>query len=174
LFNILLFFDLTSLFKFKNNSDCYGLVSTVSYQAISVALKVYKIYVGIVECGGFTMSEENEKDENLSRMVNLLRSGAIMLHESCPVCHSPLFKVRDEIVCPKCQKRVVFVRKDEEASKVLEESVLSTLEGTLVVKIQDLEKEISKERDPDRLYNLLRILVAFLEALERIKRIESR
>lgn len=120
------------------------------------------------------MSEEDEKDENLSRMVNLLRSGATMLHESCPICHFPLFKVRDEIVCPKCQKRVVFVRKDEEASKVLEESVLSTLEGTLVVKIQDLEKEISKERDPDRLYNLLRILVAFLEALERIKRIESR
>ncbi|MEX2702129.1 MAG: Sjogren's syndrome/scleroderma autoantigen 1 family protein [Candidatus Baldrarchaeia archaeon] len=117
------------------------------------------------------MSKKNENSESISRMVDLLRSGAVMLREACPVCHSPLFKVRDEIICPKCQKRVVIVQRDEEASKVLEESVLSTLKGTLVVKVQALEKEIAKEKDPDKLYELLRILVAFLEALERIKRI---
>jgi len=117
------------------------------------------------------VSKENENDENIDRMVNLLRSGAIMLREACPVCHSPLFKVRDEIICPRCQKRVVIIHKDEEASKILEESVLSTLKSTLVTKIQNLEKDIARENDPDKLYELLRILVAFLEALERIKRI---
>jgi len=119
------------------------------------------------------VTKEDENSENISRMVNLLRSGAVMLREACPVCHSPLFKVRDEVICPKCQKRVVIIQKDEEASKILEESILSTLKSTLVVKIQNLEKEIARENDTDRLYELLRILVAFLEALERIKRIEA-
>lgn len=119
------------------------------------------------------MSEKNENSENISRMVDLLRSGAIMLREACPVCHSPLFKVRNEIICPRCQKRVVIVQKDEEASKILEESILSTLKSTLIAKVQALEKEIAREEDPDKLYEILRILVAFLEALERIKRIEA-
>ncbi|MHA1594842.1 MAG: Sjogren's syndrome/scleroderma autoantigen 1 family protein [Candidatus Baldrarchaeia archaeon] len=119
------------------------------------------------------MTEDRSDAEKLARMVDLLRAGAVMLSETCPVCHSPLFKVGGDVYCPSCQKKVVIVKRDEEATVYLRTSVLTALEESLIVKIQELGSKISRETDMGNLYDLMRILVITLEALEKIKRIKG-
>ena len=119
------------------------------------------------------MTEDRNETERISRMVNLLRAGAVMLSETCPVCHSPLFKVGSDIYCPSCQKKVIIVKKDEEATVFLRSSVLTNLEESLIVKIQELGTKIARETSMENLYDLLRVLVITLEALEKIKRIKG-
>lgn len=119
------------------------------------------------------MKGERSEAEKLTRMVNLLRAGAVMLSETCPVCHSPLFKVGADIYCPSCQKKVVIVKKDEEATVFLRSSVLTMLEESLIAKVQELGTKIARETSVENLYDLMRVLVITLEALEKIKRIKG-
>ena len=41
-----------------------------------------------------------------------------MLADSCPDCKVPLFKKNEEIFCPKCNRKAVFVSSDEEAKRI--------------------------------------------------------
>ncbi|MHC1586208.1 MAG: Sjogren's syndrome/scleroderma autoantigen 1 family protein [Candidatus Hecatellaceae archaeon] len=110
--------------------------------------------------------------EDLKRMAELLKSGATMLEEACPRCNSPLFKLASgEIYCAKCNQRVVVVRSEEEIPSALTPMALSTLEETLTLNLQRLERLIRGESSPEALEKLLRLVNAHLEALERVKRI---
>jgi len=56
------------------------------------------------------MVSEEERALAIKRMTELLRGGATMLGEHCPLCGSPLFRLRSgEIVCP-VHGRVVVAR----------------------------------------------------------------
>ena len=48
-------------------------------------------------------------------MADLLRSGHTMLNKSCPLCNNPIFRNKDdEIFCPICKRKVLFVEKNSE------------------------------------------------------------
>jgi len=105
-------------------------------------------------------------------MADLLRSGATMLEEACPQCNSPLFKLTTgEIYCAKCGRKVIIVRSDEEIPSAVTPVALSTLEETLTVNLQRLEKQIRKTEDAEVLEQLLRLVNAHLEALEKVRRL---
>ncbi|RLG83278.1 MAG: hypothetical protein DRO18_08050 [Thermoprotei archaeon] len=40
------------------------------------------------------MSTKPSREELIRKMTELLRSGAIMLDQACPLCGSPLFRLR--------------------------------------------------------------------------------
>ncbi|RLI34778.1 hypothetical protein DRO53_02830 [Candidatus Bathyarchaeota archaeon] len=108
----------------------------------------------------------------MRRMADLLRSGATMLEEACPQCNSPLFKLTTgEIYCAKCGRKVIIVRSDEEIPSAVTPVALSTLEETLTVNLQRLEKQIRKTEDAEVLEQLLRLVNAHLEALEKVRRL---
>ncbi|MCD6509254.1 MAG: hypothetical protein J7L11_02545 [Thermoprotei archaeon] len=110
-------------------------------------------------------------DDAIKQMAQLLRSGATMLSQTCPVHGVPLFKLKTgDIICPVCRKRVVFVREGEEA-KAMGIIALSELEKTVYEKIRFLTGLISSEEDPDRMYEPLRLIIACLEVLEKLKRL---
>src|SRR5207245_187669 len=48
--------------------------------------------------------------EDVKRMADLLKSGATMLSDVCPECGNPLFRVKGDIFCAKCNKPVVYAR----------------------------------------------------------------
>ncbi|MEM0380501.1 MAG: Sjogren's syndrome/scleroderma autoantigen 1 family protein [Desulfurococcaceae archaeon] len=106
----------------------------------------------------------------VKKMAELMKAGAIMLAETCPVegCRLPLFKLKTgEIVCP-VHGRVYVVKSDEEALKIREEITLkTTLDKLEEMVIKHIYSRIeSDELETTELINLL-------EILERIYRIKN-
>jgi len=107
-------------------------------------------------------------------MADLLRSGATLTEYSCPVCSSPLFRLKgDELWCAKCQKKVVVVKEGEQVTELTSLAALGEVESTLLGKIQEINKMIREEGDIEHLQRLSNVLSTLLENLEKIKKIEK-
>ena len=109
------------------------------------------------------------RSEAVKKMAELLKLGAVMLPQKCPVkdCNLPLFKLRSgEVVCPT-HGRVYLVRSDEEAKQVLSKAslmqVLDALEKRVI--------EILNRSGNELLSAGYREIIGWLEVLERIIRI---
>ena len=117
------------------------------------------------------MARKDAKD--LETMANLLKQGAALTEYSCPVCVSPLFKLKTgELWCAKCQKRVVIVKEGETTAEATRTLTLNTVESTILVKIQEIEKRLKEETDAVQLEKLTATLASLLENLERIRKIK--
>jgi UPF0148 protein len=117
-----------------------------------------------------------EKKENtpIKRMADLLVQGATLTDLSCPVCASPLFRLRDGTLwCAQDEKKVVVVKEGEEAPKPTSGNAYDKLEATLLSKIQDLEIKIAKTDDADELQKLSNALSNLLGSLEKIQKIKK-
>jgi len=109
---------------------------------------------------------------DLQTMANLLKQGATLTDLSCPACASPLFKLKDQkLWCAKCQKQVILVKEGETPTEATRQLLLSTLETTLLTKIQEIEKRIKDEKDPEQLQKLTTTLSTLLEDLSKIRKI---
>ena len=112
--------------------------------------------------------------ENIKIMADLLRQGATLTEYACPSCSSPLFKLRNkELWCAKCQKQVIIVRQGEPEPQPQKAPAFSSLEATLLTKIQHLEEQLAQETDPKKLETLGTTLSALLENLERIRNMKK-
>lgn len=106
-------------------------------------------------------------------MTDLLRQGATLTELPCPVCSSPIFKLKSgDLWCAQCQKRVVVLKEGESPTKATSYMLLTSLESTLLTKVQEVESRISEEADLKKLQELGGILSTLLENLERIKKIK--
>ncbi|MEM4576634.1 MAG: Sjogren's syndrome/scleroderma autoantigen 1 family protein [Candidatus Nezhaarchaeales archaeon] len=120
------------------------------------------------------MSKSGDDTAKMRRMVDLLRSGATMLADVCPICNSPLFKLKSgEIYCPGCEKRVVFVKEGEDVAKATQIQVISELSSTASQKLMELTNMAKYESDVDRLYELGRCVLTWLEIFERVRKIQT-
>jgi UPF0148 protein len=115
-----------------------------------------------------------KESKEIQTMANMLRQGATLTDMSCPICASPLFKLRSgEIWCVKCQKRVVIVKEGETPTEATKPILLSQLESTVLTKIQEIEKKLKEEADPAQLEKLTATLSQLLENLEKIKKMKQ-
>jgi len=74
----------------------------------------------------------------IKRMAELMRSGAVMLDQQCPLCGSPLFRLRSgEVVCP-VHGRVRVVRSESEAIEVMSDAVLDEVEQLASRRLHEL------------------------------------
>ncbi len=111
--------------------------------------------------------------EPIQSMANLLRQGATLTQFSCPVCSSPIFKLKSkELWCVKCQKRVVIVKEGTSPPEAASSALLGTLESTVLGKMQEIEKKIKSETDPHELQKLSGLLSTLLENLEKIRKMK--
>ncbi len=115
------------------------------------------------------MTKLASRSEVVKKMAELLKLGAVMLPQKCPVknCNLPLFKLRSgEIVCPT-HGRVYLVRSDEEAKQILSKAslmqVLDALEKRVI--------EVLNKSGNNILSVGYREIIGWLEVLERIIRI---
>jgi len=107
-------------------------------------------------------------------MTDLLRQGATLTELSCPACSSPLFKLRSgDLWCAQCQKRVIVMKEGESPTEATSSMLLTSLESTLLTKIQEMEKRIREESDVQKLQALGGILSTLLENLEKVRKIKS-
>ncbi|MEM1533330.1 MAG: Sjogren's syndrome/scleroderma autoantigen 1 family protein [Desulfurococcaceae archaeon] len=116
------------------------------------------------------MTIENRKVVE-KKMAELLKTGAAMLAQKCPVegCYLPLFKLKTgEVICPE-HGRVYIVKSDEEAKEVASRAlvlkVLEDLEGRVIDALSTLPQHSIDEGYRD--------VIGWLEVLERIMRIKK-
>jgi UPF0148 protein len=112
----------------------------------------------------------------VKRGANLLLQGAALTDLSCPVCSSPLFRLKDGTLwCAKDEKKVVVVKEGEEPPKQAASptSAYDKLEATLMSKIQDIQDKIEKTQDMDELQKLTLALDQLLNSVEKIKKMKA-
>jgi len=109
----------------------------------------------------------------VKRMADLLRSGAAMLQETCPVCATPLFRLGKDTFCPKCNRPVAIVKSAEEEVRLASQQVLDNLEQAILEKIAELNTMIRNERGLAPLRELGEAVKTYLSALEQIRRLGS-
>jgi UPF0148 protein len=105
-------------------------------------------------------------------MSDLLKAGATMLADNCPVCGSPLFKIGNEVRCSHCDKPVVFVKNNEDLTKAAGSALLVEIEETILTKLREINDQIKTEVDDGRLRDLSSLLFSWLEALEKLRKIQ--
>lgn len=110
---------------------------------------------------------------HVKRMADLLKSGAILLSEHCPVCNSPLFDISGKIYCVKCDRPVQIVKSAEEEGKVKADIFLADLEETFYLKMREAIAAVKSESEPDRVSKNLTLISQWLDLLERVKRLKQ-
>jgi UPF0148 protein len=114
------------------------------------------------------------EDKPIKRMAELLRQGATLTDLSCPVCASPLFRLKDGTLwCANDQKKVVVVKQGEEVENA-SGAVYHKLEGTLLAKVQDIQNKIQHTDDVEELYKLSTALTELLSNLEKVQKMKKR
>jgi UPF0148 protein len=105
-------------------------------------------------------------------MAELLKTGATMTDLSCPVCSSPLFRLKNgDLWCAQDQKKVVVVKEDEQVSETQAQTSLSSVESVLMAKIQEINNRIQNEEDLDEIQRLNSVLAGLLDNLDKVKRL---
>ncbi len=116
----------------------------------------------------------SKEAKNIKVMADLLRQGATLTEHACPACSSPLFKLRSgELWCAHCQKRVIIVKEGETEPETPDPTFFSSLESTILVKIQEIEKELREEKDAEKMQNLGTTLSTLLKNLEKIRKMKK-
>jgi UPF0148 protein len=118
------------------------------------------------------MSMSND-DKQIKRMADLLKSGATMLFEHCPECNTPLFKIKNEVWCSNCNKRVIIVGEGEE-TKVTNMLLLEDIEKTIIIKLQEISHGIRNEMNPAKLLEMGELLLKWFEILEKVRNIRKK
>jgi hypothetical protein len=67
---------------------------------------------------------------------------------------------------------VIVVKEGETPSEATTPVLLSSLESTILMKIQEIEKEIREEKDSEKLQKLGSSLSTLFENLERIRKMK--
>lgn len=109
----------------------------------------------------------------VKRMADLLRSGATMLQETCPVCATPLFRLGKDTFCPKCNRPVTIVKSAEEEVRLASQQVLDNLDQAILEKIAELNATIKNEHGLAPLRELGEAVKTYLSALEQIRKLRS-
>jgi UPF0148 protein len=110
---------------------------------------------------------------DVKKMAELLKSGATMLQETCPECHTPLFRKGKETFCPKCNRQVVIIQSAEDEARLLTDRVLESSEQTLLAKIQEINIAMKNETDPEKLITYGDALTSWLTAIEKLRRLKG-
>lgn len=103
------------------------------------------------------------KEEQISKIAELLLAGGKMLGVHCGKCGSPFFEKDGKVVCPLCGE----ITRGEEKPKA---DVYEKMRGVLEKKLAELAEKLESESDREKILEILDRMKAFLEALERVGR----
>ena len=111
--------------------------------------------------------------EDVKRMAELLKSGATMLSDICPECGSPLFRIKGEVFCAKCNKPVVYARAMGPQATVSPSHLLDSLEQTIVAKLNEANEFLRAEKNPEKLSVYSNLVFGWLSTLEKLRAVRE-
>jgi uncharacterized Zn finger protein (UPF0148 family) len=114
-------------------------------------------------------------DEVIRKMSESLRAGATMLPYNCPVCNSPLFRLKDKTFCIKCgssqasTSEIIAQAASPQLNSV--KAMVPQMTSTVLSKLKKLEVEVNDTTDPARLFQLSDLMLRLLSILESLERL---
>lgn len=107
-------------------------------------------------------------NENIQDMAELLRKGARMLSESCPICATPIFQLKTgDLFCSKCNKPVKILSKDEDIEQATTEA---SLESTLLKKLALMQVLLDVEENPVNVKELTETISVLFDMITKLKK----
>jgi UPF0148 protein len=114
----------------------------------------------------------SSRDLVAKKMAQLIRAGATLTSYTCPVCGTPLLKLKTgEYYCANCDRPVVIVKSDAEEKEVMIRYGLMDIRNTLYERLVMINNELKETKDIDRINELVRSMVLILEAYDKITQI---
>ncbi len=111
--------------------------------------------------------------DDVKRMADLLKSGATMLSDICPECGSPLFRIKGEVFCAKCNKPVVYATATGPQASISPGHLLDSLEQTIMAKLTQANELLKSEKDPEKLSVYSNLVFGWLSTLEKLRAVKD-
>jgi UPF0148 protein len=105
------------------------------------------------------------------KAVKMLLSGATLLSEPCPYCKGVRVMKDGHALCVNCGKEPE-IKKIESYSKINESNMIPKTESTLSIleqKLQNLSKELEKEKDHEKQQQILKSINSLVEIIGKLK-----
>ena len=100
----------------------------------------------------------NEKDI-AATIASYIKQGWKLTSYSCPICGSPLVSKGSDYFCPRCKKKVMIAKDENEAWRLIKADVIMQLEKKVIEKIKMIVDEgIDDSISVPKLKNYLEIL----------------
>ena len=111
--------------------------------------------------------------DDVKHMADLLKSGATMLSDICPECGSPLFRIKGEVFCAKCNKPVVYAKATGPQATVSPSHLLDSLEQTIMTKLTEANEFLKAEKEPEKLAAYSNMVFGWLSTLEKVRAVKD-
>ncbi len=111
--------------------------------------------------------------DDVKHMADLLKSGATMLSDICPECGSPLFRIKGEVFCAKCNKPVVYAKATGPQATVSPSHLLDSLEQTIMTKLTEANEFLKTEKEPEKLAAYSNLVFGWLSTLEKLRAVKD-
>src|SRR5437660_10472308 len=106
-------------------------------------------------------------------MADLLKSDATLMAYVGPACGNPLYRVKGDIFCAKCNKPVDYARATGPQASVSQSVLLETVEQTIVGKISETNALLKLEKDPEKMSVYSNLVFGWLSMLEKLRNLRE-
>ena len=117
------------------------------------------------------MQRKDREEEYIKKMADMLRKGSTLTDLACPACSAPLFRLKSgEILCVKCEKKVIIVKEGVDPEKIKKSIILENLEKTLLTRITEMQNRLQHETNIQEIEKISLTLSTLLESLEKTRK----
>jgi UPF0148 protein len=97
--------------------------------------------------------------------VELMRKGAVMIKEPCPVCNGVQLRYKGRVYCTNHDDLTVALQ----AKEILFPDVAEDLKNLLLVKLKESMSLVENEKDPEKLDWLVSLMARYVELLRKLE-----
>ena len=97
--------------------------------------------------------------------VELMRKGAVMIKEPCPVCNGVQLRYKGRVYCTNHDDLAVALQ----AREILFPDVSEDLKNLLLVKLKESMSLLENERDSEKLDMLVSLMTKYVELLRKLE-----
>lgn len=108
------------------------------------------------------MSEAAAKTKST---VELMRRGAVMIKEPCPVCNGVQLRYKGRVYCTNHDDLAVALQ----AKEILFPDVAEDLKNLLLVKLKESMSLLENEKDYEKLDRLVSLMTRYVELLRKLE-----
>jgi len=106
-------------------------------------------------------------EEDLQKISKLLEMGGTMLAQHCERCGAPIFRYQGEEICPLCETSTQTTpTQKEEAKPAKTTEGTETIEDAIKNKIEQIAREMKREKDPSTVKIQLECIKLGMEILD--------